>query len=447
MIKYFITIIVLVNCVCSPRANASTITAASASLLDVQTAISSAASGDIVVVPAGSAIWNSALSINKGITLKGNGIDSTIIISSGGSNIISYSPAAPSLNEKFRLTGFTLNGNGRNVKGVYAANPSTTYTLNNIRIDHNKIIACSARSVEINGMIYGLIDNNIITGTNSNNRILAIYGKDAYSWLDPLQIGTSNYTYIESNTISNGEALVASYGARWVFRYNDIYANSCQPSLDAHGNLTCYPSCQWDCVRGQVAAEVYENTWHGLTGGCKIIDHRSGTGFIYNNKADSTMGPGNTTIRLREEDSSSASYLASCYPIKTVKPGYDPIINTYVWGNTVSILGAPPVNIRMYWNEYNEMDLITEKTDYWTDTAIGSSADTGYITKGLGSAHPEICSDNDVYWETDNKKLYRCIGSNNWTFIYSPYTYPHPMTLVDTQAATPPKAPKKLRVK
>lgn len=415
------------------------INAASCEQADVWAAINSAIDGDTVMVPAGTCIWSATLSIIKGITLQGSGMDSTIIISSSGSTIVSYAPINPSLNEKFRLTGFTFDGAGRSVKGVLVSNASTISILNNIRIDHNKIMGCDARSIEFNGMIYGLIDNNIIIGTGSNNnRMIAIYGKDAYSWLDPLQIGTSNYAYIESNTISNGEALVASYGVRWVFRYNDVYANSCQPSLDAHGNLACSsPLCQWDCVRGQVAAEVYENTWHGLSGGCKIIDHRAGTGMIFNNKAESTMGPGNTSIRLREEESSTL--IGACYPLKLDKPGYDPIINTYVFGNTVSISGAQPIHISMYWNEYNEMDLITEKIDYWTDTVIGGNTDTGYVERGLGNARSLVCSNDDIYWETDTKKLYRCNGVNNWVFIYTPYTYPHLLTIeIDT---TPSSAP------
>src|SRR5438045_2334012 len=57
----------------------STITAASPSLANVATAISSAADGDTVVIPSGTATWTSGLAIKKAITLQGKGIGSTII--------------------------------------------------------------------------------------------------------------------------------------------------------------------------------------------------------------------------------------------------------------------------------------------------------------------------------------------------------------------------------
>jgi hypothetical protein len=65
-----------------------TITAASCSSANVQSAINSVVDGDTVIVPAGSCMWTSAVSINnKGITLQGAGIGQTII-TNGSSNII-----------------------------------------------------------------------------------------------------------------------------------------------------------------------------------------------------------------------------------------------------------------------------------------------------------------------------------------------------------------------
>ena len=67
---------------------AVTITGSSLSLRDVQTAISSAADGDTVIVPAGTARWTSTLLIDKPVTLigqtstdpvAGTAVDKTII--------------------------------------------------------------------------------------------------------------------------------------------------------------------------------------------------------------------------------------------------------------------------------------------------------------------------------------------------------------------------------
>ena len=55
----------------SHQVNGATISARSPALADVVTAISLAKEGDIVSVPAGTASWNSVLTITKGITLQG----------------------------------------------------------------------------------------------------------------------------------------------------------------------------------------------------------------------------------------------------------------------------------------------------------------------------------------------------------------------------------------
>jgi hypothetical protein len=59
----------------APVISADTHTAASPSFADVSAAVSAAQSGDIVVVPAGTATWGYQLLITKGIYLKGAGID------------------------------------------------------------------------------------------------------------------------------------------------------------------------------------------------------------------------------------------------------------------------------------------------------------------------------------------------------------------------------------
>jgi hypothetical protein len=47
------------------------INAGSPSLADVKNAIASAADGDTVIVPAGTAAWTSTVTITKGITIQG----------------------------------------------------------------------------------------------------------------------------------------------------------------------------------------------------------------------------------------------------------------------------------------------------------------------------------------------------------------------------------------
>src|SRR5262245_41144261 len=74
-----ITLILLSALTASPYA--ATLTAANCSLSAVQSAISSAVSGDTVIVPAGSASWTAQLTISKGIKLQGAGVGNTVITS------------------------------------------------------------------------------------------------------------------------------------------------------------------------------------------------------------------------------------------------------------------------------------------------------------------------------------------------------------------------------
>ena len=94
------------------------INARSLSLTDVRTAIASAADGDTVILPAGTAVWHSTLTIAKGITLQGqtttdstNGtaVDNTIIQDSdarrkpGGYPFISVQFAAWKIVSHYRI--------------------------------------------------------------------------------------------------------------------------------------------------------------------------------------------------------------------------------------------------------------------------------------------------------------------------------------------------------
>ena len=80
-------VIMLVFITLSETGWAATYMLATCSASDVASAISNASSGDMVIVPAGECTWttDNNITIDKQITLKGNGIDSTIITTSGTS--------------------------------------------------------------------------------------------------------------------------------------------------------------------------------------------------------------------------------------------------------------------------------------------------------------------------------------------------------------------------
>ena len=446
MITYIKNLIIIALFLCSFTIHAygATVPAASASYSDVASAVSIAQPRDTVVVPPGTAIWDSTLVVTKGIVLKSAIIGNTVITAGGSSTLIKYQPDNPSLNETFRLTGFTLDGNLTAKTILYVANPSHTAILTKIRIDHNRIInsstGASDQGIYFLGMIYGVVDSNQIENNATAFRIL---GDNNYSWNDTLSLGSANSLYIENNNISKitavngGYVILSGWGARFVFRYNTVDVTGVgDPVFDAHGNLGggTSPNCDWGNVggvRGVVTTEMYENTITNFNrSNGKFFDVRGGTGLLFNNASTGTISGCNTAIRVREEDDDA---IGSCYPLKTTYPGYDPVKDTYIWNNTNN-------GSAMCFINSDPSTFIFDQHDVWSDVKVWNGGVNTYFTKGLSSGRSGTCTDKDVYWETDNRKLYRCVGTDNWTFIYTPHTYPHPFTIT-------PAAPTNLGVK
>src|SRR5437867_5551147 len=91
--------------------HAATINAASCSFSSVSTAVASAARGDTVIVPAGSADWGgNKLTITHGITLQGAGVDTTKISQTRNASFIVVQPDSTAIaNEEIvRIQGFTF---------------------------------------------------------------------------------------------------------------------------------------------------------------------------------------------------------------------------------------------------------------------------------------------------------------------------------------------------
>ena len=399
---------------------AATINASSASYSDVASAVSSASAGDTVVVPAGTATWTSMLIITQAIKLVGSGIDSTTIINGiintgAGDFLIAVIPSTPADNPSIEITGFTFDANSEG--GCIRINcEDNTYPCTNFRIHHNKMkntldTGDSYMSVRVKGNCFGLIDNNQFV---DNRYDFKIYGNDQNSWDNYpglANIGTANYIYIEDNNSTGCDYFIVASGegARWVYRYNTMDTTTVATLWDAHGDTA---------NDGVVAHEIYENTATSsadpVTGGHKIHDYRGGTGLIYNNSIQIGTSGVRGQIQIREE-------YEGCN---------DPVTGGYIWNNVNSrdnkIIATGE---DLFGSDFDPFNCIAENTDWWDDAiATPGGESPSNFSYGIATSRPSTCSDDDCYWETDTKKLYRCDGANNWTFIYSPYTYPHPLS-------------------
>ena len=410
-----------VLCLFFTESYAATINAQSASYSDVASAVSSASEGDTVIVPAGSATWDASLVITKGITLQGAGIGNTIITngiakSTVNDYVIKYNPSSG--DPWFELTGFTINANSHG-GCVTVWHTAAVAALKNFRIHHNRFINSYSNdsgeaqaAVRIKGQVYGLLDNCEFANNDTEFRPM---GDDDNSWNNfPIEPGTVNFFYIEDNTFTRTTDMVieSGEGTRWVFRHNNVNLSTMGSGdciLDAHGDTG---------NRGNVGHECYENTY---TNGyeVKMHDHRGGTFFDFNNTIAAGTSGVRTFIHVREE------YV----------PGNDRLTGSYIWNNR----NSNDNRIVAVW-ESDSYGYIEEDTDWWDDAARDPGGESpSNFNYDVAANRPGTCSDDDCYWETDTRKLYRCDGANNWTLIYTPYTYPHPLSL------SGPGAPKNLR--
>jgi hypothetical protein len=266
------------------------ITAASASLANVNAAIASASSGQTVCVPAGSATWASQLNISgKALNLIGNGIGNTVI--TGGSSTIMNMVVGPS--NYVRVSGFTFIKGADNSGGNISWDPIGNNPANtgvSFRFDHNRIVIGSASSTHflVPSVVYGLIDHNTfdITATSGAIGVFDPFGSSDSNdggftpWSRPFALGTDQAVYFEDNTINGTTAdagtedsIDAYGGARFVIRHNTFLNTTVGfHGLDSGGR------------RGIISFEIYSNTFTNNSGtALRAGTIRSGSGVIYNN--------------------------------------------------------------------------------------------------------------------------------------------------------------------
>lgn len=126
----------------------------------------------------------------------------------------------------------------------------------------------------------------------------------------------------------------------------------------------------------------------------------------------------------------------------------------YEWGDTWGCTGDSHCS---FWGNYDPG--IVQNRDYFLGYNNSScpANPSGTCTAGVGvgtlANRPASCAANSVsypagnspgvgYWATDKNTLYVCSATNTWTVYYTPYTYPHPLTLGSASGPAPaPPAP------
>ena len=375
---------------------AATYTVATCSALDVASAISNASSGDMILVPAGGCTWTTInnITINKQITLKGNGIDSTIITTSG----TSFQPVVNINAANVVVRGFTF----ISTDGSYAYPIQCNAAASGFRIAYNKFTGTGGYAIDVR-TAYGLIDHNSITFTSGSSQPINVRGPSD-SWQTESTIGGADNVFLEDNvfTPTNKGYPACSTNARCVFRYNTIGPIK----IDMHGECTGNP--------GVRHYEIYNNTWLDYPGYYMAFDIRGGTGRIFNNVATKTTGA--LWFNLDEHAANHTycvGYSPNCGCVAPLNHqigvGKDPKVRAseplYIWGNTKN--GA-----------------------YWpgaivTDVALCATVDQC----GTGFAMSTILIEGIDFFNSETKPAAMA--------AYTPYSYPHPLTI-------PPSSPSNL---
>jgi hypothetical protein len=439
----------------------------------VTTAINSAANGDTVVVPSGTCMWSSNVSIsNKAITVLGAGAGNTVI--STGTFIITDSAA--------RISGFTFNigtAGGFVVEGASRG----------FRIDHNTI---TRSNYENWFTAYGQYGTNRPKGLIDNNNItkgrIVFYGEDSstggrYTWASPLDMGTDNAIYVEDNTITYPDGSAGgSYlnttdgnmGCRLVIRFNTINGGRFEShALQGQNERACM---LWEYYNNTITNPATPNYRPFLIrGGTGVLFHNTTDGRFTSNDIDidnprshqddvvaqvGSWGACNGSSAIDGNSSGGEGYLcrdqigagqdASLWNYSNTAPAQAKV-PAYLWGNKRTDNGTElPVSLNCVGSTAQctrqSTKHIVLNRDYFTYNATFNG--TSGVGEGTLVNRPATCTTGVGYWATDqgewnSKKsgndgqLYKCTATNTWTLYYTPYSYPHTLQ-VGGGGSTPP---------
>jgi hypothetical protein len=284
----------------SSAVQARMINAASPSLADVRRAVASAADGDTVIVPAGTAAWTSALTITKGITIQGQttvnsdtGVcnDQTVLVDNlgrvpGGQGFFHCKANA---GQSLRITGITFTGRGGLTETAYNGAIRVGGNSNQVRLDHLHFTNLyHTNYIAIYGNIRGVSDHVVednIPGQLGQQKVFNGAGSEGYGdevWSQPAGYGGPDFFFFEDWYADNSGGAPfsanggwdANIGGKFVIRHCHLY----NIEILCHGT-------EGGRTRGGRAQEIYNNDYHWsyLT---TMDGVRSGTLVVYDNTYD-----------------------------------------------------------------------------------------------------------------------------------------------------------------
>jgi len=335
--------IVSLLCLTTSNAYSAIITSRSCSPADIQTAVNSASTGDVVQLPAcTNSSWIGVVNISKEITIAGAGETQTKLIKPGTDTRAMFVVNCSGGLRGFEFYGITLGGRGDETtldKGMWLRNGCQDFTVHNTtfqKFGHAGIYTETAEG-PTTGVVY---ECNFLNNFRPQRGYgLEVVGDGTYP--ETLELGTQNALFVEDSYFEgNRHAIASNNGARYVFRYNEIVDNRENASaIDAHGKTPYWP-------RGSRAYEIYNNNIVNSIDRWQGVGIRGGDGVIFNNTISGTI----YAIAL-ENDS---NYTGCSYPCP------DQIRELHIWNNTEEGRTAEVTPLRE-----NNARLIQEGRDYF----------------------------------------------------------------------------------
>lgn len=405
--------------------HAATLTASSCSRTDVGNAVTAAVAGDTVLIPAGTCSWTTQLDVTKGITLLGNGIDRTILqdnVPKDGSPSSRLMVIRVTQPQNFRFGNLTIQGVATDPSVYNKGHILLDGTSKAFRLDHVKFVNQTTSAIFVDGYLWGVIDHCEFNA-DFKQAIVVLHtnwGGQSYgdgSWAEQLYLGTERAVYVEDNVFnelsqsSSAGAMDSYNGGRYVFRHN-ILNNQV---IVSHGADTSGRD------RSQRSFEYYDNQFN-RTGTpasyARAIFVRGGTGVIFNNSFSNVYN--NIADYMNYRDTAAYAPWGQCNGSsaydQNAASGYRCVDQPGAGTSNLLTGSTPPAQ----WVG-NALDPIYQ----WNNTYGGASNPTNVVS-------------------TTNVKVNRDFYNNTPRPGYTPYTYPHPLTLGATPK--PPTAPNNVRI-
>lgn len=389
------------------KALASTINAATCGRDDVNTAVTAAVDGDVVMIPAGTCSWTAGISISgKGIHITSAIKGSTIIRYNAGNSTLLTITEDNTHNVRVSNLRFEPQSGGSEAWSGMYINILSVADAEPVLINENFFGTDTGRVMRINSN-KGVIWNNEFDGYGGDRGAIAIIGEeDSWTTADTMGMndsdGKSN-VYIENNVFTRMiyQVLDPDANSRVVIR-NNLFDQS---AISSHGADTS--------VEGTRHWELYDNEFtfvnHGdcsglITIGLPYLFYiRGGTGVI----ADNVI-PNVTSCAWGDK----AEFILTIQSLRRNAGPY-PCATTY------------PVPRQIGQNHDGE-DYFTDPVYFWGNTG-GGNYDTPSLQDfspnecggGAGLVEDFVIEGRDYIVDTEKPG-------------YEKYTYPHPLTAMDS---------------